>query len=132
MVTHQLQYLKKVDRIYLLEDGQVEASGTYQELKSSDSEFTKLLAESKEEEKKAEEDFRRKSKILQESKSTETNADDVPTQEKEHRASGSIAWKVYKSYLKAGGSVFTTVILMVGFVLSQIFASATDYFITLW
>lgn len=132
LVTHQLQYLKNVHRIYLLEDGKVEASGTYQELKTSDSEFTKLLAESKEEERKAEEDFRRKSKVLQESKSTETEEENAPTQEKESRASGSIDWNVYKSYLKAGGSSFMTILLILGFVLSQVFGSATDYFITLW
>lgn len=131
LVTHQLQYLKNVHRIYLLEDGRVAASGTYQELKNSDSEFTKLLAESKEEEKKAEEELRRKSRIAQES-TNETKEKEAPTQEKEHRASGTIKLDVYKSYFKAGGSACVSFILLAGFIFSQIFGSCTDYFITLW
>lgn len=131
LVTHQLQYLKNVSCIYLLEDSKVTASGTYQQLKASDSEFVKLLAESKEEERKAEEE-RRKSRTLQESKSTETQQEDTPTQEKEHRASGSISGTVYKSYLKAGGGLCVSTVLFVLCILSQIFASSTDYFITLW
>lgn len=131
LVTHQLQYLKNVNCIYLMEDGKISDSGTYQELKKSDSEFTKLLAESKEEERKAEEE-RRKSKILLERKESEVHEEDMPTQEKEHRASGKISWNVYKSYFKAGGGAMKTFILMVSFLLSQILGSSTDYFITLW
>lgn len=131
LVTHQLQYLKNVPCIYLLEDGKLAASGTYQELKKSDSEFTKMLAESKEEERKAEE-VRRKSKVLLERKASETHEIEAPTLEKEQRASGSIAWSVYKNYFKAGGSILITIVLAICFVLSQVFSSGTDYFITLW
>lgn len=131
LVTHQLQYLKNVQCIYLLEDGQIAAFGTYQELKKSDSEFTKLLAESKEEERKAEE-VRRKSKVLLERKTSEVQEIEAPTLEKEQRASGSIAWSVYRNYFRAGGSIMITIILGICFVLSQVFGSGTDYFITLW
>lgn len=112
LVTHQLQYLKNVQCIYLLEDGKIAASGTYQELKQSDSEFTKLLAESKEEERKAEE-VRRKSKVHLERQASEVHEVEAPTLEKEQRASGSIAWSVYKRYVRAGGNTFVTVALRI-------------------
>lgn len=131
LVTHQLQYLKNVNCIYLLEDSQITASGTYQELKKTDSEFTKLLAESKEEERKQEEE-RRKSKVELERKGSEVQLGDASQLEKETRATGGISWNVYKSYFRAGGSTLVTILLCCTFVLSQIFGSATDYFITLW
>jgi ATP-binding cassette subfamily C (CFTR/MRP) protein 4 len=45
LVTHQIQYLSNVDRIYLLEEGKVTTSGTYEELRNSGGEFVKLLEE---------------------------------------------------------------------------------------
>jgi ABC-type bacteriocin/lantibiotic exporter with double-glycine peptidase domain len=32
LVTHQLQYLPFVDRIYVMHDGTIQASGTYQQV----------------------------------------------------------------------------------------------------
>ncbi|KAJ9590290.1 hypothetical protein L9F63_027871, partial [Diploptera punctata] len=43
LVTHQLQYLQTVDNILILNNGAVEATGTYQELRELDIEFAKQL-----------------------------------------------------------------------------------------
>uniref|UniRef100_V5G0E4 Putative multidrug resistance-associated protein lethal(2)03659 n=2 Tax=Anoplophora glabripennis TaxID=217634 RepID=V5G0E4_ANOGL len=128
LVTHQLQYLRNVNKIYLLENGKIAASGSYSELQASESEFTKLLADSKEEE---DEKSERRSKLLDKKEKEEDNAE-APTQEKEERGSGIISWSVYKSYLRAGGSWFKTITLCSAFVISQIVASSTDYFVTIW
>lgn len=128
LVTHQLQYLKNVNKIYLLENGKVAGSGTYSELRANESEFTKLLADSDEED---EEKVERKSKLLEKKEKEDEDAE-APTQEKEERGSGTISWSVYKSYLRAGGSWPKTIILCCAFIISQIIASSTDYFVSIW
>ncbi|XP_074031118.1 ATP-binding cassette subfamily C member 4-like [Leptinotarsa decemlineata] len=129
LVTHQLQFLRNANCIYLLEDGKVRMSGTYQEMKNSGSDFTKLLAESKEEEKKGE--IRRLSKIEEKDKNEKGDAPAISL-EREQRASGIITWHVYSSYLKAGGNWCKTIVLFLLFLLSQTFGSMTDYFLTIW
>ncbi|KAJ8954554.1 hypothetical protein NQ318_000788 [Aromia moschata] len=127
LVTHQLQYLRNVNTIYLLSGGKVETSGSYSELKNSDSEFTKLLEDSKEEEEEAN---RRLSQVNGGEENDEEKG--TPTQEKEERGSGTIAGRVYKSYLRAGGNWCKTAALVVAFIISQITASSTDYFVSIW
>ncbi|KAG5894560.1 hypothetical protein JTB14_021542 [Gonioctena quinquepunctata] len=129
LVTHQLQYLRNTHCIYLLENGEVRSSGTYQELKNSDNDFTKLLAASEEEEKK--EEMRRLSKVEQ-NESTET--EDLPAivEDREERASGTITWHVYRSYLKAGGNWCKTFALFSLFLMTQVLGSSSDYFLTIW
>nr|XP_023023834.1 probable multidrug resistance-associated protein lethal(2)03659 isoform X1 [Leptinotarsa decemlineata]XP_023023843.1 probable multidrug resistance-associated protein lethal(2)03659 isoform X1 [Leptinotarsa decemlineata] len=129
LVTHQLQFLRKAHCIYLLEDGEVRSSGTYQELKNSNSDFTKLLEESKEEEKKVE---RRKLSRIEQTDETDIEEKPVISEEREQRASGIITWYVYRSYLQAGGNWCKTISLLMLFVISQVFGSSTDYFITTW
>lgn len=67
LVTHQLQYLKNCKQIYLLHDGEVESSGTYDDIKNAGKEFTSLLQETKkteEEAKKEEEEGRKRKRTL--------------------------------------------------------------------
>lgn len=67
LVTHQLQYLKNCKQIYLLHDGEVESSGTYDDIKNAGKEFASLLQETKkteEEAKKEEEEGRKRKRTL--------------------------------------------------------------------
>ncbi|XP_018565536.1 probable multidrug resistance-associated protein lethal(2)03659 [Anoplophora glabripennis] len=129
LVTHQIQYLRNVNKIYLLEKGRITASGTYSELKTTETEFTKLLTDSAEQEEE-ENNSKRKSKLLNQKEDNDDQ--EAPTLEKEERGSGIISWSVYKSYLKAGGSWFKTILLCLAFIVSQAVASLTDYFISVW
>ncbi|KAJ8954555.1 hypothetical protein NQ318_000789 [Aromia moschata] len=127
LVTHQLQYLRNVNSIYLISGGQIEASGSYSELKNTDSEFTKLLADNKEEE---EEKSNTQSNQIDEEATDEQ--EDVPADNREDRGSGTISSKVYRSYLRAGGSWLKIITLSSAFIIAQIIDSFTDYFLSVW
>ncbi|CAH1183155.1 unnamed protein product [Phaedon cochleariae] len=129
LVTHQLQYLSNAHRIYLLENGEVRSSGTYQELKATDSDFTKLLEESEEEVKK---EVERKLSTMNVEEKTKQEDMPVITRERETRAHGTVTWHIYKSYMRAGGSWLKTFCIALTFILAQAFGSITDYFITIW
>ncbi|KAJ8983678.1 hypothetical protein NQ317_003466 [Molorchus minor] len=129
LVTHQLQYLKNVQLLYLLNDGKVEASGSYTELQTSGCKFTQILNNQEKEDEKSD----RKSRRLSEKQdSEEIDPQSTPLEEREQRGSGMIPFKVYRSYFRAGGNSFKTIFVLLSFIVSQLLSSSTDYFVNIW
>ncbi|CAG9768550.1 unnamed protein product [Ceutorhynchus assimilis] len=126
LVTHQLQYLHNVEMIYLIENGRIQANGTYEDLQKSDKEFTKLLHEKEDDDEE---------KVGNRDNDEDKNYDDGKEEPKllqENRGVGNIAWDVYRSYIFAGAHWCKIIALLSGFVLCQTAASLTDYFQTFW
>lgn len=132
LVTHQLQYLKKVDQIIILNNGVIEAEGSYEELKDSGLDFAKLLDDlpSQEEEIKKRINMRRGS--VHSIGSVDDEKLDAPSELQETRTVGSVSSEVYKSYFKSGGHCCTIIVLFFLFLLAQVAASSGDYFISYW
>ncbi|KAJ3655115.1 hypothetical protein Zmor_014255 [Zophobas morio] len=130
LITHQLQYLKEVDHIMYLDNGSAKAQGSFKELQASGLDFTKLLGETsqEDEEEKKQEELIRQGSI----RSIESVEGEAPKQVEEQRSSGSVGAHVYFGYFKAGGNCCVIFILFALFILTQIFASLSDYFITYW
>lgn len=136
LITHQLQYLKEAEQIIILNNGAIEAKGSYQHLKSTGLDFAKLLDEHPHETEKDIEQpthLRRRSSVrsIISYGSTDSKMDD-PMEVQEHRSSGRVAGKVYKSYLRAAGSIGILLLVVFLFLLSQLFCSAGDYFVSYW
>ncbi|ENN78296.1 hypothetical protein YQE_05446, partial [Dendroctonus ponderosae] len=153
LVTHQLQYLKDVDHIVLLDDGFLKAEGTYKELRSSGLDFTNLLSERSAEDDARKNEFERQPSQAKErtlSIHSSSSVEDTPQlvtplgegwsggkgstmlQVEEHRSSGSVGFKVYSAYFKAGGNACTICLTLFLFLVAQFIGSLTDYFITFW
>ncbi|XP_020706768.2 probable multidrug resistance-associated protein lethal(2)03659 [Athalia rosae] len=140
LVTHQLQYLRNVDRIIVLKDGAVEAQGNYSELQSSGIDLGRLLESQDESRTSSQAPSRSMSRhssvtSVDSSKGSEGLAqDDVPDQEGEAeiRSVGSVAGSVYADYFRAGGSWCIISVILALCVLTQFFASAGDYFVVIW
>ncbi|XP_050293465.1 probable multidrug resistance-associated protein lethal(2)03659 [Anthonomus grandis grandis] len=141
LVTHQLQYLKNVKKIYLLGDRRVEHSGSYEEIQNAGKEFSKLLNELKdiidedEEESKNQEEEGDKQPFRQRKTSTKEivpKDDKEPTMTKEGRGEGTVSWNVYKSYFLAGGHACKIWTLFFAFILAQVVASLLDFFLKEW
>ncbi|CAG9768551.1 unnamed protein product [Ceutorhynchus assimilis] len=135
LVTHQLQYLKDCKNIYLLNDGKVEHSGSFEDIKKAGKEFTSLLEEIKkleEEEAKKEAEEVRKRKITQTSIADDEEKALEPTFAKESKIEGKVTWSMYKSYFLAGGNAFKVLAVAFLFVFSQGILSFVDYFLSLW
>ncbi|XP_015517778.1 probable multidrug resistance-associated protein lethal(2)03659 isoform X1 [Neodiprion pinetum] len=133
VATHQHQYLKHVDRIIVMNNGEVEAEGTFEELETAGLDFVKLLQEQvnvPEDNESTRKSLSRKSSI-QSMRSEEINDVD-PVEEAELRSTGRISAKIYLSYFKAAGSVCFVVTMFLVCILNQGFASGGDYFITYW
>ena len=128
LVTHQLQYLSAVDKIFVLQNGSIIESGNYQELMKSEGEFARLInnysiekqkEEEKKEEKKEEEKEVKKPK---ESKIVSVEERDV----------GKIESKVYADYVMSiGGVVLVSLILLV-FLMEIGSRVGSDYWLSFW
>ncbi|EFA03657.2 probable multidrug resistance-associated protein lethal(2)03659 [Tribolium castaneum] len=128
LVTHQLQYLRNVDRIYLLEGGAITASGTFSELQNSDSEFVKLLEKLVTDEDKHD----KQEETSQKLKAFKSFDKEKPSEVKEHRSVGTLSKRIYFCYLKAAGNYCLSVCILLLFVFAQMAASGTDVFVTFW
>lgn len=126
LVTHQLQFLKSVSKICLMENGCITTTGTYEEIQNSEKDFAKLFKHQiEEEENEAMDRVRIKIKQLEE-------VSDEPSEIKEYRNTGKISSKVYTKYLKAGGGWCCSFFVFILFVLTQLVSSGADYFIKFW
>ncbi|XP_063833055.1 ATP-binding cassette subfamily C member 4 [Ostrinia nubilalis] len=143
LVTHQLHYLKAADYIVILNNGAVDAKGTYDELVDSGKDFAKLLSSTQDDDddkKDAEKPppmprrtSSRLSTTRRPSLTESTGGCEVAQEmEEEERESGSMGWHVYGAYLRAGGKtgrlVFMVLLLFVG----QLSATLCDYWVTFW
>lgn len=130
LVTHQQQYLKRVGHVVLMNDGTIEAQGTFSDIQQTH--YTKLRRMSSEHIERL-----RKDVSDNEDSDVECEHDDGELSlqmenRKEQRQIGSIGWKIYKSYFKSIEN--RLLVFMVGFliVLCQIAISGIDWFVAKW
>ncbi|CAH2099918.1 unnamed protein product [Euphydryas editha] len=144
LVTHQLHYLKAADYIVIMNNGCIEAKGTYDELSTSDKDFAKLLHSVQDDnetnaEKKLPPPLSRRTSARLSTTRRPSLAEslmgcEVPAQEmeEEERESGSMGWRVYGAYLKAGGRTSKIIFMVVLLVIGQLSATLCDYWVTFW
>ncbi|XP_014258970.1 probable multidrug resistance-associated protein lethal(2)03659 isoform X2 [Cimex lectularius] len=136
LVTHQLQYLEKVDQIILLENGHVKMSGSYTDLKESKLDFTGFLnTESNEDDELIDGPRRLSRQSSIHSVASSMNEDrwnGEPVENVEYQMKGSVSSKIYYAYFRAGGGMFIISVVLMLFFFVQILASGGDYWITHW
>lgn len=129
LVTHQLQYLRNVNKIYLLEHGTITTDGTYEEIRKSDFEFAQLFKPLMEEEEEYSDTIDEEGSDIQ---YFENICNDEPSLTKESWQKGSISSKVYRSYIKAGSGCCCSIVVLILFFITQFTASGADYFAKFW
>ncbi|XP_048056290.1 multidrug resistance-associated protein 4 [Megalobrama amblycephala] len=149
LVTHQLQYLKAADQILVLKEGHMVASGTFSELQQSGVDFTSLLKKDEEEEVGSEKGEAprspRRRTISQNSvrshsssvlsvkdESDQLPVDHVHTMVEETRSEGTIGFRMYWKYFRAGANVFMLILLVVLNLLAQAFYILQDWWLSYW
>ncbi|CAH1643464.1 unnamed protein product [Spodoptera littoralis] len=143
LVTHQLHYLKAADYIVIMNNGSVEAKGTYDELINTGKDFAKLLSSSHDENEDLKDVEKpppmsrrtsaRLSTTRRPSLCESTGGCEVAQEmEEEERESGSMGWRVYGAYLRAGGRAPPLIFMIVLLVVGQLSATLCDYWVTFW
>ncbi|RWS05738.1 multidrug resistance-associated protein 4-like protein, partial [Dinothrombium tinctorium] len=141
LVTHQLQYINKADKIMILKDGECLAYGTPQQLQKAGIDFLALIGSEKEESEKVELTMIAIDEIYE--KNEAHNVETIPLSarmslvahiesKEEYSTKGSIKFKVYLDYFKAGTNHFMFIVT-IGFVLfSQFLYNYMDYWLASW
>ncbi|XP_011301163.1 probable multidrug resistance-associated protein lethal(2)03659 [Fopius arisanus] len=140
LVTHQIQFLRNVEKIYVMRDGRIEAEGTYDELGVRGIDFGRLLenpAPQTEESTSATASRSTSRRTSVTSTSSVLTNDNSRTQAEpdeiaEMRTKGSIGGHIYASYFTAGGNWFIAMIIFILCAGAQLAASGGDYFIAFW
>ena len=140
LVTHQVHFLKHANWVVVMKDGKVERQGRAEDLANAGVDIMKIAEE--------EETIRTRSISRSSSRSMSVNSDsdsEVSTnpQEKEEElhekqtnleemSKGKVKGNVTLNYLKSGGNLFKLSIAMFLFALTQVIASASDYWVGYW
>ncbi|KAI5779576.1 P-loop containing nucleoside triphosphate hydrolase protein [Geopyxis carbonaria] len=134
LATHQLHVLEKVDRVAWMEDGHIQAVGTYTELMQGNPAFAHMMKEiatEKEEEKPKE-----KEDDIEEEEDEKKDEKKKPAakalMQAEDRAVDSVPWKVYKAYIQASGSLLFAPLLILLLVASQVANIMTTLWLSYW
>lgn len=128
LVTHQLQYLKDVKHIILMNDACVEAQGSYQELKEKKASILSLLPEENSEEM---EEVKKETDFIPNAPKPKVN-DDEPEEVLENQEVGAVSFQVYKNYFRAVNSNFWMISVFLLCVLAQTTYSGVDMFVAEW
>ncbi|KAF5275659.1 hypothetical protein FQA39_LY06771 [Lamprigera yunnana] len=131
LVTHQVNHLKDADNIIIFENGNIEIQGKYNYLAASDNTYAKLLTteqEAPEEEKKAE-----GPKLVRQISSRVQEESELKAKEMQESSSkGKVKGSLFLKYFLAGGNwVFVGIVLCL-YIVTQVSASAVDYFVSYW
>ncbi|KAK9869787.1 hypothetical protein WA026_003519 [Henosepilachna vigintioctopunctata] len=126
LVTHQIQYLHTSDQILMMENGVIRQSGTFDQLRTENSNFAKFLENLH---SKETETIKNERTIMISEVGSEKNVN-VETKEKINH--GKISFKTYYKYARSGGSVLQILLLMGTFVLATFIAFGGDFYVSYW
>ncbi|PVI00243.1 hypothetical protein DM02DRAFT_527341 [Periconia macrospinosa] len=137
LATHQLHVLNRCDRIILVDDGEVKAIDTFDNLMVNNADFQQLMTMTAKEEDKEEEGDVNGDEVEEEKKSAKkkTKKKKKPAaalMQEEERAVKSVDWGVWIAYLKAGGGIWTGPLVVLLLVLSQGANITTSLWLSWW
>ncbi|KAJ8871777.1 hypothetical protein PR048_028117 [Dryococelus australis] len=137
LATHQLQHIKNADLILVLNNGKIEAQGTYDDLLVKKVNFTNLLTSKEEEENVEEMPIRKRlASSLSETSSQDGGDDDYegpePDENVELLSKGAMRASVYIKYCTLGGSCIILTALFLSLIIGQSASSGSDYWVTYW
>ncbi|XP_017022566.1 probable multidrug resistance-associated protein lethal(2)03659 [Drosophila kikkawai] len=146
LITHQRQFLQRVDQIVIMDKGKVCAVGTYDSLLKAGLDFSTILSEPEgegqmEELSELEEVRSRLGSLSQPHNEERCNSEKSllsimdSCMEKinvERQESGNIGLRLYKKYFKSGGGLLAFLVMITFFVVSRSLIALGDYFLVYW
>ncbi|KAG6916304.1 hypothetical protein DXG01_007461 [Tephrocybe rancida] len=120
LVTHALHVLDKTDYIYVMDHGVISEQGTYQELITNSSVFSKLMEEYGSMERQKGGSLGRQGEPLAvDSKQSVDKEVEAALMQEEERNTGAVTWDVYKKYMLFAGGVFWAPIIILLLVINE-------------
>jgi ATP-binding cassette subfamily C (CFTR/MRP) protein 4 len=135
LVTHQLQFISACDKVVIIENGHITASGIYNQIIDSPSEFAETIRCFNNNSRKNEDlNTVKNNEIIEEvveDRPPEINSGD-PQLNKEETASGTVPLSLYIRFFQAGSNNFVTMCMIFFIVLGQAAVMVSDYWLGVW
>jgi len=128
LVTHNLSYLHKVDRIMVMIDGEIVEQGTFNELKNNENSAFQEFAtytHNVQGEEPEEEDIKEVNQLRKNDK------DKGKLTKKEIKAEGSVSWRHYSYFLKSM-TIWKFVVICFLFLLAEVFKVSGNLVLAEW
>ncbi|KAJ3163564.1 ATP-binding cassette sub- C member 8 [Geranomyces michiganensis] len=133
LVTHHLHLLREVDKIIVLDRGNVAEEGTYAELMERDGVLASLMQDYQLDDLKedAEED-EAEGVVEQAAKPLEKQAVADGLIVKEDRVLGAVAWRTYKAYITAAGGFLYAFAAVFSYAFANACMAVNQYWLVFW
>ncbi|KAB0798124.1 hypothetical protein PPYR_09117 [Photinus pyralis] len=128
LVTHQLQFLKQVDTIVIVNNGKIEKIGTYDELLNE--ELAHLQFETHEESNTTTPTL--VAGHLRRENNADKDEEDEPQETQELVEKGAISSSLYLEYVRAGGPIVLLLFCLFMLIISQVANNSTDIWLSKW
>ncbi|KAI1519018.1 ATPase [Pyrenophora tritici-repentis] len=135
LATHQLHVLSRCDRIIWVDQGQVKAVDTFDNLMAHNADFVQVMSSTAKEEEKEKEEEVDEDEVEAEVKSTKKQRKQkkqAALMQQEERATKSVSWEVWIEYIKAGGGIWVGPLIFILLVLSQGANIVTSLWLSYW
>lgn len=140
LVTHQLQYLKQVQQIVIMHDGEILVKGSYSFLQSSGLQFPTIIGEDTESPgqsstaatNKVQDILTNISITSSMGVNVQAGIDNEPKEEAEIRSYGAINCKLFYEYFSAGAHCCVLLLLLLFFCGAQFCGSGTEFYLSAW
>eukprot|EP01125_Pyxidicula_operculata_P020715 TRINITY_DN7733_c0_g1_i1.p1 TRINITY_DN7733_c0_g1~~TRINITY_DN7733_c0_g1_i1.p1 ORF type:complete len:1515 (-),score=405.79 TRINITY_DN7733_c0_g1_i1:221-4765(-) len=141
LVTHQLHFVNQCDLIIVMNNGRINEMGSFNELMSSGSEFSRLISKhvvenQDKESKKEEKDEKKKTPTA----AASTGSSDAKKPDSsggklistEQKNEGGVNFKIYAQYMKAIGGIFISTLIIFLFVAENAASMTSNYWLSYW
>ncbi|CAN9431166.1 unnamed protein product [Alternaria alternata] len=135
LATHQLHVLSRCDRIIWVDQGEVKAIDTFDNLMAQNADFVQVMSTTAKEEEKEKDVEVNEDEVEAEVKSTKKQRKQkkqAALMQQEERATKSVSWEVWIEYIKAGGGIWVGPLVFILLVLSQGANIVTSLWLSYW
>ncbi|XP_021368558.1 multidrug resistance-associated protein 5-like [Mizuhopecten yessoensis] len=143
LVTHQLQYLKHCDEIYVMDDGEISEHGTHESLLAKEGHYTKLMKQFNNNNNNNDKIFEGDDVYLDKSiditKNQQQNEsagmasyDHNYEKDRETSKAGNISLDTYLSYVRAAGGKIVTAVVVLLYVCSISSMAFSEWWLGIW
>jgi ABC-type multidrug transport system fused ATPase/permease subunit len=134
LVTHQVQFLQQADTIVVVQDGCIEASGSFEELTSNGLDLAQMerqMSGQKSEDGNEEQDAEKKEGPTMETMKTSRTNDGTLVQ-KEEAQEGSVKLATYKDFIRRGVTIPVTCFICIAALSNVVFKILLDFWLAWW
>nr|QNH67884.1 ATP-binding cassette transporter subfamily C member 4 X1 [Brachionus rotundiformis] len=139
LITHQVHHLETADKIYVINDGKIEAEGKYNDLLKSHLAALSSMedAESGGDFDSMEETVEEKSEIKKKVASIlpedlKKKQELIKKEREEVQQKGAVGWTSYIAYFTAGAGYLGVAVVILLFIAAQTMTISADYWLSIW